>query len=300
LTHFWKKAQMKGKTMLSKAPFVRRVIAIALFSVAVFHSGLALAQEGVVARVGETAITESDLAAAEALFASQTADMSDEARRSLLVDNLIDLELIIQAAEEDGLREDSVFKERAEFLAKQTLRSLYLERRLAETLSDDAVQREYDRLIAQMPDVAEIRPRHILVADKDAAETAIARLDDGESFAEVARDVSLDEATKQEGGDLGFVAQDAILKEIGDAATLLEPGEYTSEPVQSAFGFHIVFLVERRDRPAPDMAAVAPQIRQGLHAAAMQALTEELAAKTSVEKLVPDVDDESGDDGYQH
>lgn len=285
--------------MPSKAFLFRNAIAAAILSIAVVNSGSVAAQEGVVARVGETEITEGDLAAAEALFASQTADMSEEARRSLLVDNLIDLELIIQAAEEQGLREDPAFKERAEFLAKQTLRSLYLERRLAESLSDAAVQREYDRLITQMPAVKEIRPSHILVASEEEAETAIARLDAGEKFDDVARDISLDEATKQEGGDLGFVAQDALLKEIGDAAASLVPGQYTSEPVKSAFGFHIVLLEERRERPPPEMAAVASQIRQSLQAAAMQKLTEDLRAETAVEKLIPDVDDGSSD-GHQH
>jgi peptidyl-prolyl cis-trans isomerase C len=256
--------------------------------------------EGVVARVGDTEITESDLAIAETMFASQTADMSPEARRSLLVDNLIDLELIVQAASAEGLRDDAAYQQRVEFLADQTLRSMYLERRLADAVSDDAVRREYDRFISQMPALEEIRPRHILLADRPGAQEVIARLDAGEAFEDVAAELSLDEATKENGGDLGFVDPGTILKEIGEAAASLDEGEYLAEPVESAFGFHVVLLEEKRQRPAPDLQSVAPQIRQGLQAAAMQRTGLDLRQGVEVEKLVPDVEDEAGEDGHQH
>ncbi|WP_157928799.1 peptidylprolyl isomerase [Pararhizobium haloflavum] len=256
--------------------------------------------EGVVARVGDTEITESDLAIAETMFASQTADMSPEARRSLLVDNLIDLELIVQAASAEGLRDDTAYRQRVEFLADQTLRSMYLERRLADAVSDDAVQREYDRFVSQMPALEEIRPRHILLADRPGAQEVIARLDAGEAFEDVAAELSLDEATKENGGDLGFVDPETILKEISEAAASLDEGEYLAEPVESAFGFHVVLLEEKRQRPAPDLQSVAPQIRQGLQAAAMQRIGLDLRQGVGVEKLVPDVEDEVGEDGHQH
>lgn len=264
-------------------------------------STAAFAQDdAVVARVGATEITESDLAVAEQVFASQTADMSPEARRSLLVDNLIELELVVQAAAEEGIRDEPEYQQRVEFLADQTLRSIYFERRLGDAVSEDAVRAEYDRFIEQTPPVDEIRPMHILAPDLETAEAVIGRLAEGEEFEDVAREVSLDDASKAHGGDLGFAEADAILKEIGDAAAELEPGEYTQTPVESAFGFHVVKLAERRTRPAPDFETLAPQIRQGLQAAAMQRISAELRERTVVEKLVPDVEDETSEDGHQH
>lgn len=275
---------------------------LAAFNVVVFCLSMpAFAQDdAVVARVGETEITESELGVAEQVFASQTADMSPEARRSLLVDDLIELELVVQAAAEEGIRDEPEYLQRVDFLADQTLRSIYLQRRLGAAVSDDAVRAEYDRLIDQMPPVREIRPMHILSSDVEAAKAVIGRLAEGEKFEDVAREVSLDEVSKAKGGDLGFVQADAILKEIGDAAADLELGEYTETPVESAFGFHVVKLAERRTRPAPDFKTLAPQIRQSLQGAAMQRISAELREETEVEKLVPDVEDNTSEDGHQH
>lgn len=85
--------------------------------------------------------------------------------------------------------------------------------------------------------------RHILVADMDAAQEVLARLEAGETFADVAEDLSKDSMTAEKGGDLGVIYPGDMLPAFDDAAFALEVGTI-SEPVETPFGVHIIEVTE--------------------------------------------------------
>lgn len=96
----------------------------------------------------------------------------------------------------------------------------------------------------------EVRARHILVADEAAALDVIARLQAGEDFAELARELSTDTGSAVQGGDLGWFGKNAMVPEFETAAyALANPGDFTTEPVASNFGYHIIQLLARRETP---------------------------------------------------
>ncbi|MFW5748407.1 MAG: peptidylprolyl isomerase [Chloroflexota bacterium] len=102
--------------------------------------------------------------------------------------------------------------------------------------------------------VPQVRARHILVESRQQAEAVRARLQSGEDFAAVAAEVSLDETTRNSGGDLGvdggyIVPEDLIVPELVDVALNQQPGQF-SEPVQTALGYHIIQTIEIGQRPA--------------------------------------------------
>jgi peptidyl-prolyl cis-trans isomerase SurA len=71
------------------------------------------------------------------------------------------------------------------------------------------------------------------------------RLDNGEDFAELARQYSEDPGSAKTGGELGFVSRGTLVKEFEETAFSLEKGEI-SEIVQTQFGFHIIQLLDRQ------------------------------------------------------
>lgn len=75
---------------------------------------------------------------------------------------------------------------------------------------------------------------------------ALARLAAGEDFAELAKELSDDAGTKDQGGDLGFFERGQMVKPFEEAAFALEPG-VVSEPVRSVFGYHLIRVEEHRD-----------------------------------------------------
>jgi len=81
--------------------------------------------------------------------------------------------------------------------------------------------------------------RHILVPTEADAKIILSRLNSGEDWSKVAASASLDTATKDNGGDLGWFARGSMVKAFEDAAFSLKIGEI-SAPVQTEFGWHII------------------------------------------------------------
>lgn len=106
-------------------------------------------------------------------------------------------------------------------------------------------------LTADLPSVeTQVRARHILVVDSVTAENMIERLKNGADFAELAREFSTDTGSGAQGGDLGWFGKNAMIPEFEAAVFALEnPGDFTLEPVQSTFGFHIIQLMGKREIP---------------------------------------------------
>jgi parvulin-like peptidyl-prolyl isomerase len=108
-----------------------------------------------------------------------------------------------------------------------------------------------EQVIATVPDRGEqVHARHILVDTQEEAERLLAQLEAGEDFSALARTYSQDENTREQGGDLGFFPRGVLMApEVEEAAFGLQPGQ-VSGVIPSAFGFHIVKVIEREpDRP---------------------------------------------------
>lgn len=108
-----------------------------------------------------------------------------------------------------------------------------------------------EEITADLPRSEEqIWARHILVADETVALNLIEQLNKGADFAELAKAQSTDTGSGANGGDLGWFGKGAMVPEFETAAFALEkPGDYTTTPAQSQFGFHIIQLIAKQDRP---------------------------------------------------
>lgn len=115
----------------------------------------------------------------------------------------------------------------------------------------------------------QVRARHILVADEATANDLIKQLQAGADFAELARQFSTDTGSGAQGGDLGWFGKGAMVPEFeATAFSLANPGDFTTTPVQSQFGFHIIQLLGRQERPL-----TADELQQAKDTAFQQWLT---------------------------
>ncbi len=94
----------------------------------------------------------------------------------------------------------------------------------------------------QMPE--QVEASHILVDDLDTAKDLIAQLDAGADFAALAEEYSTDTASAVNGGYLGYFTAGQMVEEFSDAAFSLPVGTYTPEPVQSQYGYHIIYVTD--------------------------------------------------------
>lgn len=107
--------------------------------------------------------------------------------------------------------------------------------------------------------------QQIIVSTKEQATKVIAELAKGESFVILARDRSIDDATNNSGGDLGWIEGDDPFVEapILESAKLLKVGK-VSEPIPVSQGFAVVLLKDRRDKNNPDLVFIRENVRREL------------------------------------
>lgn len=143
---------------------------------------------------------------------------------------------------------------------------LLLERNrgLADVEVDEAEVREaYDRYVASLAASQELRASHILVPTLEEAESALARIQSGETFEAVAGELSIDTLSGNEGGDLGFASSDTYEPEFARALEALAVDQI-SEPVETRFGFHLIKLTESRDQEPESFESQAAQLRESI------------------------------------
>ncbi|MEK7321814.1 MAG: SurA N-terminal domain-containing protein [Pseudomonadota bacterium] len=142
-----------------------------------------------------------------------------------------------------------------------------------EQITEEVLRQRYEEHKSEFSVPEERQARHILIqassdappAQIDAARTKIqeilARVRKGESFADLARHYSEDPGSAQNGGDLGFFSRGAMDKAFEDASFALTEGQ-VSEPVRSAFGFHIIKLESVRGGQSKPFEEVRAQLAQ--------------------------------------
>ena len=81
------------------------------------------------------------------------------------------------------------------------------------------------------------------------AKELITKLKNGEDFEELAKNNSDDEATASKGGKLSEFTHGTMTDEFEEAAKNLEVGKYTTEPVKTTYGYHIILKVSQKDKP---------------------------------------------------
>ena len=174
---------------------------------------------------------------------------------------LIDVKSLAKKATADKMDQDATFQKRLEFLKDRSLHNAYFQKNVIANISDEDVKARFEKEIAAVEPEQELRARHILVKTAEEANAIIAELDGGADFVELAKTKSTGPSGPQ-GGDLGFFGKGQMVPPFEAAAFALEAGAYTKSPVQTQFGFHVIKLEEKRDRPLPKFEEVQDQMRQ--------------------------------------
>lgn len=119
--------------------------------------------------------------------------------------------------------------------------------------TDEELQAYYDNAEPK------IQASHILVDDEKLAKDLIKQLDEGADFAELAKENSSD-GSAAEGGALGSFGPGEMVPEFEAAVYELKKDEYTKEPVQSQYGFHVIKRTGTDEKEEFDAEAIKEQM----------------------------------------
>lgn len=241
-------------------------------------------------------ITQDDLNAVEQeIGQSLSPQLSPAKRQDVIINAAINLRLAANEAEKEKVMDEATLQKRLAFYRQRILIDALVNKASQEAVTDEAVKKAYDDQVKQMPAQDEVHARHILVASEDDAKKVEARLKAGEDFAKVAKEVSKDPGSADQGGDLGWFTKDRMVKEFAEAAFAMKPGE-VSQPVKTQFGYHVIKLEERRPQAPPPLDRVKKQISDYLTQKAQQELFTKLRTNAKIVQPAP-VADPAGDAG---
>jgi peptidyl-prolyl cis-trans isomerase C len=196
-----------------------------------------------------------------------------------LLDKIIDLELVAQAAKKAGVDKEPDFKIGMAMYEKQQLFAIYLNREIVDKVKVDPadVKKYYEVHSSDYATGEQVKASHILVDTEEKAKEIKKKLDEGADFAELAKaDSSCPSASR--GGDLGYFTKETMVPEFAKAAFALKVGEI-SEPVKTQFGWHIIKVTDRKPAGTKPFDEVKGEIEQKLLGERQQAAYEELLAK---------------------
>jgi Parvulin-like peptidyl-prolyl isomerase len=157
-----------------------------------------------------------------------------------------------------GIRDLDAYKA---YLKLSYKRSKAVEDYAKKLVTDKEIEDYYDNKA-----IGDISAKHILIKvnvasddteeekeqkDKEALEKAksiIAELKAGKNFDDLAKEHS-DDGTAKDGGKLDDFNRGDMVTEFEEAAIALKKGEYSTEPVKTEFGYHIIFKVDQKEKP---------------------------------------------------
>lgn len=158
-----------------------------------------------------------------------------------------------------GYETEDDFKE---YLSLTYKRDLAVDEYIASTLKEKEIKKYYEDEV-----YGEINVKHILIepdtldgmtteekekAEKEAekkAKEVIKKLKDGEDWDKLAKEYSDDTSNSEKGGDLGWISTGDTVEEFETAAFNLKKGKYTTTPVKSSFGYHVIYKVDEKEKP---------------------------------------------------
>jgi len=212
--------------------------------------------EGISATVNGRPIPTAMIAAVEAQL-KQQGEVTD---RNEILEELINLEVLTQRAEAQKLDQKPDVAATLQLQYAQTMANSYLESLSTDlVVTDEAIRAEYDDQVKLLKR-SEYRASHILLDTEADAVAVIDSLNKGGDFTILANEFSTGPSAAQ-GGDLGWFDEGTMVAEFSAALTELKKGEYTKKPVQTQFGWHVIYLVDTRTGNLPDFNSVKGGIR---------------------------------------
>jgi peptidyl-prolyl cis-trans isomerase C len=198
--------------------------------------------------------------------------------RTAVRDELNTRELLVREAKKQGLDKSPALKTEMDLTQQTVLVRAYMADYLkAHPVPDDVLRKEYDNIKGQIGD-KEYKVRHILVDKEDEAKEIIVALQKGEKFEKLA-ERSKDTGSKANGGDLDWNAPANFVKPFADAMVALPKGKFTTTPVKSQFGWHVIEVDDIRDAKVPTFEEVKPQLAQRMQGQIVDKYLRELRAK---------------------
>lgn len=244
----------------------------------------------VMLRIGEREITRDEF---EKRYTNHllagAAEKEEVLTRKEFLDKIIVDELLWNYAEYEGIEKDPAFLALLDNAKERLLTEYIIQNKLLEkiTLSDEEIRWYYSEKLEDFIQPSRIQVRHILTSTMEEAKGSLDRLKAGESFGDVAREMSI-HASRDQGGQLPPFSRGTYNRDFEEAAFSLEVGE-RSPIVVTDLGYHIIEKTGETPQTAVPFDEVKDEIGERIlkekKKRVLEAFYKKLRSETRVEVL---------------
>ena len=209
-----------------------------------------------------TPITEMHFAVYSNLQATGQAASPQES--VAVLNKLVNLAILASQARSEGLADNpevaaALEIAEIEVLAQAALRNHITTHPITDEELNEAFAARYSSEAR-----TEYKARHILVENEEQARDLIRSLEAGEDFAALAK-ANSSGPSGPNGGDLGLFEAGQMVAPFSEATQKLDKGQFTKDPVQTQFGWHVILLEDRREADPVALEDVKEQLLAELH-----------------------------------
>ncbi len=213
-------------------------------------------------------------------------------QKALVKKTLVEKALFSELAKKEGIQKSPEFKRNMEKIGNELAVNMWMKKQMDNAVvSDSEAKAFYDKNKDKFIMPETVHARHILVKSEKEAQDIIKQLKGlkGDKlkakFIELAKSKSTGPSGPK-GGDLGYFKKGQMVPEFSKAVWALKPGEVTTKPVKTQFGYHVIYLEEKKKAQAVPYDAVKAKIvatlKQQEFAKKIAAIAKELRSKAKI------------------
>ncbi|WP_456404165.1 peptidyl-prolyl cis-trans isomerase [Hydrogenimonas sp.] len=217
--------------------------------------------------------------------------LPDEVKKKVL-DQVIEQQLLEEKAIKSGIEKDPEYLDALQKLKRKLALDVWMKKQLDTiTVSDAEAKKGYEEHKSAFMRPETVHARHILVKTEAEAKKIIEALEKSPKgqlkakFEELAKSKSTGPSASR-GGDLGTFTREQMVKPFSDAAFALKAGEFTKKPVKTQFGYHVIYVEEKKPAQTVPFEQVKDRIKENLKMEKfkqkVQAIAKELRAKAKI------------------
>ena len=205
--------------------FVITAVAVVVVAVASFvsfkvYNANAGSNKGIAAKINGETIYINDLKQSYADHPQIKDKVPFEEFYAKTLDVFVNSKLVYQAAKEAKIEETPEFTRQLVTAKEDLARKLYLEKQVAEKVTDAEIKKLYDEYTSKFESQKEVKAKHILVDSEATAKEVINKLKKGEDFLKLAKEYSKDQVA-----DLGYFTAEMMVPEFSKAAFSMNKGD---------------------------------------------------------------------------
>ena len=241
----------------------------------------------VIASVNNFKFYKSDIEHARKRLPREAQQYSDAAIYEHLRKNLIDTHLLISAARKEGFDKRTEIVNKVRRFEDRVLHQAYLDNQITGLLIEERLKERYLIYLKSSSSTEEIRARHILLQTREQAIEVIRELKSGKDFENLARKISTDPSAKL-GGDLGYFTREQMVSSFSDVAFSTSIGQFTSEPVKTEFGWHIIKVEDKRSLKPKSFEQMKTLLREKIINEHLNSVISKLRKSAKIKVFGPD------------